>query len=159
MKTADLMDFYQDELQSCEIQFKNFGCHHSFWGPCRTVKCSKDNVLARKILEEKGNGHVLVIDGGGSLSVALMGDIIAAIAQKNNWAGVIINGAIRDTVAIGNINIGVKALGSNPRKSNKEGVGKIDVPVSFGTITVNPGDWIYSDEDGIVVAHRELSLE
>lgn len=159
MKTADLMDDFQNELQSCEVQFKSFGKRSSFMGACRTVKCKNDNVLARKILEEKGKGKVLVIDGGASLSAALMGDIIAGIASKNGWAGVIINGVIRDTVAIGAIDIGIKSLGSNPRKSNKEGKGEVDVPVSFGEVTFHPGDWVYSDEDGIVVGKRNLFSE
>lgn len=159
MKTADFMDDFQDELQSCELQFKSYGRRASFWGPCKTVKCSNDNVLARKILEENGKGQVLVIDGGGSFSAALMGDIIAGIASKNEWAGVVIHGVIRDTVAIGDIDIGVKALGSNPRKSNKEGKGEVDAIVSFGGATFSPGEWVYSDEDGIVVGKRNVLSE
>ena len=159
MKTADLMDNFQDELQSCEIQFINYGGRKAFHGQCRTVLCHNDNVLARRILEEKANGEILVIDGGGSMSVALMGDIIAGIAHDNKWAGIIIHGAIRDTEAIGNLDIGVKALGSNPRKSQKEGLGEVDTPLSFGGITIRSGDWVYSDEDGIVVGARQLSLE
>lgn len=158
MKTADLMDNFENELQSCEIQFINFGKRKVFHGPCRTVSCRNDNVLARRILEEKANGHVLVIDGGGSMSTALLGDNIAAIAQGNNWAGIIIHGAIRDTVALGTLELGVKALGSNPKKSNKEGFGELDLPLSFGGVTIHSGDWVYSDEDGIVVGARNLTI-
>lgn len=156
MKTADLMDDFQDELQSCEIQFKNYGQRIAFYGPCRTLKCHNDNVLLRQLLSEAGKGHVLVVDGNGSLSCALMGDMIAKLGSDNNWVGIIINGAIRDTVALGGINFGVKAIGSNPRKSNKNGIGEIDVKVSFGNITVEAGSWAYCDEDGVVIANRKL---
>ncbi len=159
MQTADLMDHFQDELQSCEIQFVNYGGRTKFWGPCRTLRCRNDNVLLRKTLEEKAEGHVLVVDGGGSLQSALMGDIIAGLGHQNGWSGIIIHGAVRDTATLKKIDLGVKALGSNPRKSRKTGDGELDVVVGFGGISVEPGNWIYSDEDGIVVATRELSLD
>ncbi|WP_022664817.1 ribonuclease E activity regulator RraA [Desulfospira joergensenii] len=158
MKTADLMDDFQDQLQSCEIQFRNFGGRRAFWGPCRTVQCHGDNVLLRKTIEEPAQGHVLVVDGNGSLFCALMGDMIAALGMKNNWSGVVINGAVRDTRDLGKMDFGIKALGSNPRKSQKKGRGKIDVPVNFGKITIAPGNWIYCDEDGVVVAEKELPV-
>ncbi len=158
MKTADLVDDFQDELQSCTIQFRNFGKKTRFYGPCRTVKCKHDNGLVKKMLSEKGKGHVLVIDGEGSLATALVGDIIAGMAFGNGWAGVVVYGAIRDTVAIGNIDLGVKAIGSNPMKSAKTGVGEVDIELSFGNASILPGYWLYSDEDGIVIAKRELPL-
>ena len=158
MKTADLMDKFDSELQSCETQFFNYGGRKVFYGPCRTVSCCNDNVLIRRILEEKANGDVLVIDGDGSMSTALLGDNIAGIAQANKWAGIIVYGALRDTQAISNLDIGVKALGSNPRKSKKECSGNVDIPVSFGGITIKAGDWVYSDEDGVVVSSHRLSL-
>lgn len=152
------MDHFQDELQSCEIQFVNYGGRTKFWGPCRTLRCRNDNVLLRNTLGEKAEGHVLVVDGGGSLASALMGDIIAGLGHQNGWSGIIIHGAVRDTTSLKKIDFGVKALGSNPRKSHKNGDGELDVVVSFGGISVKPGNWVYSDEDGIVVATRELSL-
>ena len=158
MKTADLIDEFQDELQSCEIQFRNYGGRANFWGPCRTVKCQNDNVLLKKILEEPADGHVLVVDGGGALSSALMGDIIAGIGNRNNWSGVIINGAVRDTVELSEIDFGVKALGSNPWKSEKKGSGSVDIELRIGNITVKPGHWVYCDADGIVVANRKLPI-
>lgn len=158
MKTADLMDLFQEELQSCEIQFRNYGGRKAFWGPCKTLKCANDNVILKRMLQEKGGGAVLMVDGGGSLSAALMGDLIAEIGRKNNWAGIVIYGAVRDTLALAKIDFGVKALGSNPRKSRKNGEGQSNVEISFGTIKVKPGDWVYCDEDGIVVANRELPL-
>lgn len=157
MKTADLMDAFQEELQSCEIQFRNYGGRRQFNGPCRTVLCRNDNVLVRQVLEKNGDGHVLVVDGGGSMHAALMGDMIAAIALENNWAGIVINGVIRDSAALGKLDLGIKALGSNPRKSGKEGRGEIDIPLSFGGIMMHPGNWLYSDEDGIIIAPRNLS--
>ena len=159
MKTADLMDEFQQELQSCEIQFRNYGGRTAFWGPCKTLKCENDNVILKKMLEEPGHGSVLVVDGGGSLSAALVGDIIAQIGRQNNWVGIVINGAVRDTVTLATINFGVKALGSNPRKSRKNGDGQSNVTISFGGVTVKPGDWVYCDADGMVVADRELALQ
>jgi regulator of ribonuclease activity A len=122
------------------------------------LKCENDNVILKRMLQEKGGGAVLMVDGGGSLSAALMGDLIAEIGRKNHWAGIVIHGAVRDTLALAIIDFGVKALGSNPRKSRKNGEGQPNVEISFGTITVKPGDWVYCDEDGIVVANRELPL-
>jgi regulator of ribonuclease activity A len=108
------------------------------------------------MLATPGNGAVLVVDGGGSLSSALVGDMIAASAQKNGWAGLVIWGVIRDSVALADIDIGIKALGSNPWKSKKDGVGQVDVPLSFGGVEFLPGSWVYSDEDGILVSLRKL---
>jgi regulator of ribonuclease activity A len=158
VKTADLMDAFQDELLSCEIQFKNYGGRTAFWGPCKTLRCRNDNVILRNTLEQRADGHVLVVDGGGSLHAALMGDIIAGLGHENNWSGIVIYGAVRDTLALGQIDFGVKALGSNPRKSEKKGAGSLDVEVSFGGLSVRPADWIYCDEDGIVVARRQLPI-
>lgn len=159
MKTADLMDDYQDELQSCVLQFRNYGRIISFYGPCRTVKCRNDNVLVKQLMSTPGNGGVLVVDGAGSLETALMGDLIAELGRKNGWSGVVIHGAVRDTATLGTLDFGVKAMGSNPRKSRKDSVGEIDVPVEFGTVRFQPGQWVYCDEDGIVVADRELIFE
>jgi len=158
VKTADLMDDFQDELQSCTLQFRNYGRIAAFFGPCRTVKCRNDNVLVKQVLTTPGNGGVLVIDGAGSLETALLGDLIAELGRSNGWSGVVINGAVRDTVTIGTMDFGVKALGSNPRKSQKEGAGEVDVPVEFGTVCFQPGNWVYCDEDGIVVANRQLPI-
>ncbi len=150
--TADLIDQHGDALQSCDLQFRQFGARPRFSGPIRTVRCHQDNVLIRQVLSEPGNGQVLVVDGGGSLHTSLAGDVVAGLAQGNGWAGLVINGAVRDVVALAGLDIGVKALGSNPRKSAKEGAGEIDVPVSFGGVRFEPGAHLYSDEDGIVVA-------
>ncbi|GLY75526.1 ribonuclease E activity regulator RraA [Actinoallomurus iriomotensis] len=149
--TADLYDEHGDDLQSCELQLRQFGRRTAFHGDVTTVRCHEDNVLLKSVLTEPGEGRVLVVDGGGSLRAALMGDLIATLAADNRWAGVVINGAVRDTVALRTIDLGIKALGSNPRKSRKEGLGDRDVPVSFGGVTFHPGTRLFSDDDGILV--------
>ena len=154
--TADLIDQHGDSLQSCDLQFRQFGGRKGFSGRIRTVRCHQDNVLVRNVLSEPGEGQVLVVDGGGSLHTSLVGDVIAGLAQGNGWAGLVVNGAVRDVVALGGLAIGLKALGSNPRKSAKAGAGEVDVPVSFGGVHFEPGAYLYSDEDGIVVANDAL---
>lgn len=148
--TADLVDELGDAVQSVSLQFQNIGGHPRFSGPIRTVRCHRDNALLKAILSTPGDGAVLVVDGGGSLESALVGDLIAALGVEHGWAGIIVNGVIRDRVAIGELPIGVKALGSNPRKSSKTGAGKADVVVSFGGATFRPGATVWSDEDGIL---------
>jgi len=151
MPTADLYDERGEDLQSLAIQFQSLGGRSQFSGPIRTVKCFEDNALLKSVISTAGGGAVLVVDGGGSLDRALMGDMIAEIAVENGWSGVVINGAIRDRVAIASLNLGVKALGSNPRKSTKTGAGEADVTVEFGGVRFVPGRTIYCDEDGILV--------
>ncbi|MES9538131.1 ribonuclease E activity regulator RraA [Actinomadura sp. NPDC000600] len=154
--TADLIDDFGEELRSCETQFRQYGRRRAFAGPVATVRCHRDNGLVKRLLNTPGEGRVLVVDGAGSLASALMGDMIAAAAVANGWAGVVINGAVRDVAALRELDLGAKALGSNPRKSAKDGAGETEVPVTFGGVEFRPGDWLYSDEDGIVVAEREL---
>ncbi|MGW3940431.1 ribonuclease E activity regulator RraA [Streptomyces phaeochromogenes] len=149
--TADLYDEHGDDLQSCTTQFRLFGARTSFEGVVTTVRCHEDNVILKATLGEPGAGRVLVVDGGGSLAAALMGDLIADLGASSGWEGVVINGVVRDVEALSKINLGVKALGSNPRKSRKEGVGDRDVEVSFGGVTFTPGCHLYSDTDGILV--------
>lgn len=160
MKTSDLMDHFQNELDSCEVQFNNYTVTKEFHGRCRTIKCYRDNALLKEtLMKTDGHGQVLVVDGDGCVASALMGDMIAEGAQKNGWAGVIIYGAIRDSEAIGTLeHIGVKATGTNPRKSAKEKIGQLDIEIRFGNALFAPGDWVYADEDGVVVARRELPL-
>jgi regulator of ribonuclease activity A len=127
-----------------------------FDGPVRTVKSFEDNTLIKQALSEPGEGAVLVVDGGGSLRCSLLGDYIAGLGVKNGWAGLVLWGAVRDTVALGQLAVGVKALGANPLRSAKTGSGQRDVAVSFGGIVFRAYDWLYSDEDGIVVSDRRL---
>jgi regulator of ribonuclease activity A len=154
--TADLIDRHGDALESCDLQLRQFGGRSRFSGRIRTVRCHQDNVLIRQVLSEPGDGQVLVVDGGASLHTSLVGDVVAGLAQGNGWTGLVVNGAVRDVVALAGLDIGIKALGSNPRKSAKEGVGEIDVPVAFGGARFEPGAHLYSDEDGIVVASTAL---
>lgn len=158
--TADLIDAHEAELISCPLQFRNLGGRARFHGPVRTLKVFEDNALVKSTLSSPGatlnGGAVLVIDGGGSLNRALVGDIIAGLAVENGWAGMVVNGAIRDSVAISALDLGLKALGTNPAKSAKTGAGEADIAVTFGGVTFAPGQWLYSDEDGIVVAPHAL---
>ena len=148
--TCDLFDA-DETLQSLSLQLSNFGAHPRFSGPIRTVRCYRDNGLVKSLLNSPGAGAVLVVDGAGSLESALMGDMIAAAAVANGWTGVVINGAIRDRVALAETGLGIKALGSNPRKSAKDSVGAVDVVVDFGGVVFTPGATLWSDEDGILV--------
>ncbi|MCD0447949.1 ribonuclease E activity regulator RraA [Actinocorallia sp. API 0066] len=154
--TADLIDDFDAELQSCETQFRQYGGKSTFSGQITTIRCFRDNGLVKKTLNSPGEGRVLVVDGGGSLASALCGDLIAKAAVDNGWAGLVINGAIRDSVTLGTLALGVKALGANPRKSAKDAAGETDVTVGFGGVEFKPGSWLYSDADGIVVADRDV---
>ncbi|GEB95373.1 ribonuclease E activity regulator RraA [Microbacterium lacticum] len=149
--TADLYDERGDELDSLALQLHDIGGHVAFDGPMRTIRCHRDNALVKELLATPGEGAVLVIDGGGSLESALVGDLIAASAVENGWAGIIVHGAIRDRVAIGELPLGVKALGSNPRKSAKAGVGEVDLPVEIAGVVFRPGAHVWADADGILV--------
>lgn len=149
--TADLYDERGEELQSCSVQFRHYGGHLGFDGSISTVRCHRDNALVKAALAEPGEGKVLVVDGGASLESALMGDLIAGSAVANGWAGVVIHGAVRDVAALRELPLGVLALGSNPRKSAKDGVGDRDVSLGFGGVDFVPGQHLWADEDGILV--------
>lgn len=148
--TADLYDEHGDDLQSCSVQLRHYGGRTAFSGVISTVRCHRDNALVKAALAEPGEGKVLVVDGGASLESALMGDLIAASAVEHGWAGVVIHGAVRDVAAIRELPLGALALGSNPRKSAKDGVGERDVTVSFGGVDFVPGQTLWADEDGIL---------
>jgi regulator of ribonuclease activity A len=155
-QTADLIDDFGDRCASCDTQFRHFGTATHFHGRIRTVKCYDDNVLVRRALESPSKGEVMVVDGAGYLGSALVGDQMATLALQNGWAGIVIFGALRDSVALNSMDLGVKALGTNPKKSGKRGIGEVDVAVTFGNITFRPGAWIYSDPDGILVSNENL---
>ena len=151
--TADLVDSIGADVRSCDVQFRQFGGRPEFAGPISTVRCFQDNALLKSVLSQPSAGGVLVIDGGGSLHTALVGDVIAELAHSNGWAGLalVVNGAVRDAAALRGIDIGIKALGTNPRKSTKTAAGERDVGVTLGGVTFVPGEIAYSDDDGIVV--------
>ena len=155
LSTAELFDAHP-HCASCETQFKQYGGRRRFFGRIRTVRCKDDNVLMRRLLETKTTDEVLVVDGGGYLGSALIGDMTAGIAADNGWAGVLIYGALRDVLAIETLDIGVKALGSNPRKSGKAGTGESDVILSFSGAIFTPGHWLYSDDDGLLISPKRL---
>ncbi|MCY1157377.1 MAG: rraA [Citricoccus sp.] len=148
--TCDLFDA-DETLQSCSLQFLDLGGRARFTGPVRTIRCHRDNGLVKQLLNSPGDGAVLVVDGAGSLESALMGDLIAGAAVRNGWTGVVVNGAIRDRAVVRTLELGVKALGTNPRKSAKDGVGEVDVTVEFGGVVFTPGARLWADEDGILV--------
>ena len=149
--TADLVDEIGPDVRSCDTQFRQFGGRTVFAGLITTVRCFEDNALLKSVLSEPAEGGVLVIDGGGSLHTALVGDLIAGLGHSNGWTGIIVNGAVRDSAELRNIDIGIKALGTNPRKSTKTGAGERDVVVELGGIAFVPGETAYSDDDGIIV--------
>jgi regulator of ribonuclease activity A len=148
--TSDLLDEHGADADVCLIQFRSFGAR-AFAGTVATVRCVEDNVLLRQRVSEPGEGRVLVVDGGGSMACALLGDNIASIARESGWAGLVVNGCVRDSVALEELGFGIKALGTNPRPSRKEGAGQIDVAVTFGGVTFEPVAQLWADDDGVVV--------
>lgn len=155
--TCDLYDAHEGSVQTATPLFQSYGSKKKFSGEIVTAKCHEDNTPVRDTLQnENGKGKVLVVDGGGSLRVALLGDMIAEKAIKNEWEGVIIFGCIRDSAAVNKMNIGIKALNTNPAKSVKRQPGIINEPVTFANVTFVPGEFVYSDEDGILVSKTAL---
>ena len=155
-KTADLYDRYEDSVRVCEPLFRDFGGLARFAGPVVTVKCFEDNTQVKSTLAEPGGGRVLVVDAGGSLRCAMLGDLIAASAVAQGWAGVILYGCVRDSVEIGQMPLGIKALATTPRKSQRRGEGQRDIAVTFAGVRFSPGDVVYCDQDGILVADGPL---
>ncbi len=149
--TADLVDEIGPDVRSCDLQLRQFGGRTEFAGPITTVRCFEDNALLKSVLSEPGDGGVLVIDGDGSLHTALVGDVIAELGRSNGWSGLIVNGAVRDAATLRTLDIGIKALGTNPRKSTKTGEGVRGAAVEFGGVVFVPGHIAHSDDDGIVV--------
>jgi RraA family protein len=165
--TADLCDVFikesvdvvrQHPVSIVQPIFRDFGGNLKFSGRVATVKCFENNPLVRQSLEEPGEGRVLVVDGGGSMRCALLGDNIAEMAYKNGWTGIVINGCIRDSADIAKMPLGVKALATYPLKSSKRDPGLQNVPVSFGGVIFRPGDWLYADGDGVLVSGEELTV-
>ncbi|KRD34009.1 hypothetical protein ASE35_09665 [Lysobacter sp. Root916] len=156
MNTCDLCDLHGDRVRVIELPLRDYGGRIAFDGVVSTVRAHEDNSRVREAVAESGHGRVLVIDGGGSMRRAMLGDLLAAKAVENGWAGVVVIGAIRDSAAIGALELGVKALGTCPRKTDKHDRGERDVAVEIGGATVRPGDWLCADEDGVVVSDAVL---
>ncbi|WP_312814156.1 ribonuclease E activity regulator RraA [Brevundimonas sp.] len=155
--TADLCDAHADIVRVCQTAFRSFGRITAFSGPIRTLSVLDDNALVRSTLEGPGRGCVLVINGGTSLERALVGDNLARLAIDNGWAGIVVNAAIRDTAVIDTMDIGIKAIGTCPMRADREALGEIDIPTSFGGIIFRPDDWLYADADGVIVAPHKLA--
>ena len=159
-KTPDLCDQFETDLgktvRVVAPMFQRYGGRAAFCGEIVTLKIFEDNTLVREIFNEDGSGKVLVIDGGGSLRCALVGDQLAILAQKNGWAGVVVYGCIRDSGDINGIDLGVRALNTHPQKTVKKGIGDKNVAVTFGGVTFHPGEYLYADEDGVLVSSQPL---
>lgn len=156
--TPDICDAYPD-IEILDPIFVNFGGLEAFCGPIRTVKCFEDNSLVKQAVNEPGEGAVLVVDAGGSQRCAMLGDMLAEMALDNGWAGVVMYGCVRDVDVLAETELGIQALGAHPRRSEKRGEGVRDIPVTFAGVTLRPGQWLYADNNGIVIANERLSLE
>jgi len=160
-QTTDLCDEHDDLLATGRLRvlqpiFRHFGGRSSFAGPVTTLKLFEDNSLVRQTLEKPGYGRVLVIDGGGSLRCALVGDQLAALAVRNAWAGILVFGCIRDSRAISALDLGVMALATHPQKSVKRNTGELATPVSFAGTRIGTDEWLYADEDGVLISDTQL---
>lgn len=153
--TPDLCDDHP-EVEVVEPMFRNLGGRSAFGGEIVTVKCFEDNSVVKEQVGQPGHGKVMVVDGGGSLRIALLGDMLAEKASSNGWQGIIVYGCVRDVDIIGQTDLGVQALATNPRKSEKRGLGDLNVPVKFGGVVFQPGDYVYADNNGVIVAKKPL---
>lgn len=156
VKTADLVDEHDEAVRFCDLRMRLYGRQRAFHGAIETVKCFEDNSLLRQCLEQPGVGRVLVVDGGGSSRVALIGDMIAEIGRKSGWSGIVLNGSIRDVAEIDAMDFAIYALGSSPKKSCKTGHGTVGGLVSFGNVDFRSDNFVYADEDGVLVSCSRL---
>jgi len=154
----ELCDQYPAHVKLLQPIFKSYGNTIIFSGEVVTVKCFEDNSIVKQLVNEPGLGRVIVVDGGGSVRKALLGDMLAQAASDNGWAGLVINGAIRDVATIATINIGVQALNASPMKTEKLGAGSLNVPVEFAGQRIKPGDYIYADLNGVLISDTALTL-
>lgn len=155
----DLCDAFADLVAVLEPMFSDFGGVAAFGGPVVTVKCFEDNSLVAEQVALPGKGRVLVVDGGGSMRCALLGDNLAQKAAEQGWAGILVYGCVRDVEILADISVGVQALAAHPRKSVKKGVGELNVPVSFAGVTIRPGDYLYADANGVLCSPEALVLD
>ena len=155
-RTADLVDAHGAALRVCDAQFRIYSKRQSYSGPVRTLQVFEDNALVKETLSTAGDGAVLVVDGAASPRCALVGDVLAGLGATNGWSGLVVWGAVRDAVALREMGLGIKALGTNPARAGKTGAGQLDIPIRFGGVIFRPGDWLYSDADGIVLSDQRL---
>lgn len=163
ISTPDLCDAHEAQIAAGSVKvldaiFNNYGGHDCFFGQAVTIKCFEDNSIVKQLVGTPGNGRVIVMDGGGSLRRAILGDMLAENAASNGWAGLVINGCIRDCNEIAAIGLGVKALSTHPMKTEKRGLGDLKIDVTFAGQTIRNGEWVYSDNNGILVSEEKLDL-
>ncbi len=156
ISVCDLCDLHEDSIQVADSIFRDFGGTLVFGGEIVTIKCFEDNSKVKEWVAKPGYGRVLVVDGGGSLRRSLLGDQLAAAAIKNNWAGLIINAAIRDVEVIKTLPLGVKALNTIPLKTEKRNLGDVNVPVNFAGVSFKPGEFVYADTNGVIASPSKL---
>ncbi len=156
--TPDLCDDHADKVSVFKPMYHNFGGVKRFFGEVETVKCFEDNSRVKEAFATEGRGRVLVVDGGASVRCALIGDMIAADAIKNGWAGIVIRGACRDVHELQTMQFGVRALASIPLKSIRKGAGEAGIEIDMDGVSVKSGSWLYADETGIVIAEESLPL-
>lgn len=156
ISTPDLCDEFPDLVRVVEPMFISYGGREQFGGKIVTIKCFEDNSLVRDLVAEEGAGKVLVVDAGGSMRRACLGDLLAEKATQNGWEGILMYGCIRDVDAISGLELGVQALGSHPMKTDKKGVGERDIAVTFGGVTFKPGEYLYADNNGVIVSPQSL---
>ena len=156
--TWDISDKLHPDVQYLDPVYKSYGAKTSFSGRIVTIKCYEDNSLVEETLKGNGKESVLVIDAGGSMNCAMLGDKRAADAIKNEWEGILVHGLIRDSATINKMEISIHALGVCPLKSIKNGVGDRNLTVNFSGVTFTPGEYLYADEDGVIVIKEKASL-
>ena len=156
--TPDLCDENPELVQAVEPGFSNYGGLDAFYGQIVTVKCFEDNSKVKELVEQPGEGKVMVVDAGGSFRCAMLGDMLAEKAVKNGWSGIIMYGCVRDVDVLAELPLGVQALGSHPMKSLKKGIGEQDLDVTFGGVTFRPGEYVYADNNGIIISPEPLQL-
>ena len=155
--TPDLSD-ENPEVKALSPILKNLGGKKVFWGKIETLQCPDDNSYIKELLNSEGSGKVLVVDASGISSVALLGDMIAEAGVKNNWSGIVINGYVRDIDVLGKLNLGIQALGAMPVRSEKKNQGQVGIDISFGGLTFCSGDYVYADNNGLLLSKKELIL-
>jgi regulator of ribonuclease activity A len=156
--TPDLCDKYPELVRVVEPMFNNYGARDSFGGEIVTVKCFEDNSVVKEQVSKPGKGKVMVVDGGASMRAALLGDMLAEKAAENGWEGLIVYGCIRDVDVIMETDLGVQALSTHPMKTDKRGLGDLNVPVTFGGVTFSPGEYVYADNNGVIVSSSKLEM-
>ncbi|GHY12974.1 s-adenosylmethionine:2-demethylmenaquinone methyltransferase [Vibrio cholerae] len=157
--TSALCDIYLDQVDVVEPMFSNFGGCASFAGQITTIKCYEDNGLIRETLEQDGLGRILLIDGGGSLRRALIDAELAALAEENEWEGIVVYGSVREVDELEEMSIGIQAIASIPVGATSQGIGEVDIPVNFGGVTFLPEDYLYADNTGIIISQEPLSAD